>query len=238
MTAPAVNTAAWVIYSAMRDAGYLPKGQVPSTDDYTENMGRLNEIINLEQTQGVKLFLLEDLSVTLTAGTGTYTFGPAGMTVMDKPLQVVDAYYSDSNGIRRPLIPLAWLDYNRLSQVTQTGPINSYFVDKQATLLTVKFWLVPDTTAATGTVHLTIRRQIDNFAATSDLASMFPTEWALFLRWALADDISTGQPQVIMDRCERKANYYRGRLEDWDVEDAPTRFTPDRQGGYQTGSFA
>lgn len=236
MSAPTVNTAAWIIYSAMRDAGYLPKGQTPSADDYSENMGRLNEIINLAQTQGLKLFLLEDLSVTLTAGTGTYTFGPAGGVVMDKPLQVVDAYYADSNGIRRPLIPMAWLDYNRLSQVTQTGQINSYFVDKQAALMTVKFWLVPDTTAATGAVHLLIRRQIDNFTATTD-TSMFPTEWAMYLRWALADDICTGQPQVIMDRCERKANYYRARLEDWDVEDAPARFTPDRQGGYQTGSF-
>ena len=57
------------------------------------------------------------------------------------------------------------------------------------------------------------------------------------LRWALADELSTGQPQAIMDRCERKATAYRQALEDWDVEDAPTSFTPDQRALYATSSF-
>lgn len=236
MTTPAVNTAQWIIRAAMRDAGYLGKGQEPSSEDYAENLARLNEIVNLWQTQGIKLFLLQDLSVTLTAGTSTYTFGPAGTVVMTKPLRVVEAYYEDANGIRRPLTALAWADWVRLSQTTQEGQINSYFVDKQATQLNVSFWLTPDTTAATGTAHLIIQTQAGNYAALTDTSS-FPLEWAIALRWGLADEISTGQPQVIMDRCERRARYYRGLLEDWDREDASVMFTPDRQGGYQTGGF-
>lgn len=236
MTTPATNTAQWIIRSAMRDAGYLMKGAEPSSEDYAENLARLNEIVNLWQTQGIKLFLLQDLSVTLVAGTSTYTFGPSGSTVMTRPLRVIEAYYSDANGVRRPLMPLAWADWVRLSQVAQEGQPNAYFVDKQATQLSVSFWLTPDTTAATGTVHLIAQTQATNFASLSD-ASAFPIEWAAALRWGLADEIATGQPQVIMDRCERRARYYRNLLEDWDREDAPLILTPDRQGGYQTGSF-
>lgn len=236
MTTPAVNTAQWIIRSAMRDAGYLAKGTEPSSEDYAENLARLNEIVNLWQTQGIKLFLLQDLSVALAAGTSTYTFGPAGSTVMTRPLRVVEAYYADTNGVRRPLDPLAWTDWTRLSQTSQTGQINSYFVDKQAAQLNVSFWLTPDAVAATGAAHLVVQTQAENYASLTSTSS-FPLEWAIALRWALADDIATGQPQIIMERCERRARYYRGMLEDWDREDASVIFTPARQGGYQTGSF-
>ena len=55
----------------------------------------------------------------------------------------------------------------------------------------------------------------------------FPVEWFLALRWGLADELSSGQPALIMDRCAGKATSYRLALEDWDVEDTPTRFQPD-----------
>ena len=57
------------------------------------------------------------------------------------------------------------------------------------------------------------------------------------LRWALADDSATGQPALIMDRCERKAHEYRRLLEDWDVEDVPTRFQPSHEGGGYRSRF-
>lgn len=236
MTVPTVNTAEWIIYSASQDAGLLGRGQVPTVDDYAERLGRLNEMVNLWQTQGLKLWLVDDLSVTLTAGTATYTLGPAGSVVMTKPLRVVDAYFSDQNGIRRPLIPLAWADWIRLSQVTQQGAINSYFVDKQQTQLSVSFWLVPDSVDALGTVHLIIQTQVGNFTSIST-GTTFPLEWSMALRWGLAEDISIGQPQVIMDRCLMRAEKYRTMLENWDVEDAPTRFTPDPQFSNYTGNF-
>jgi hypothetical protein len=237
VTTPVVNTAQWIIRSARRDAGWLGKAQEPTSEDYAEGLARLNEMVNLWQTQGLKLFLNEDLPITLTAGTASYTLGPAGTVVMTKPMRVVDAYYSDANGIRRPLIPMAWSDYIRLSQITQQGQINSYFVDKQPTQLNVFFWLVPDSVAALGTAHLIIQRQAQNFTMLTDTSS-FPQEWAIALRWGLADELAGGQPASIMDRCERRAKTYRTMLEDWDVEDAPTKFQPDSQMFYSAGNFS
>jgi hypothetical protein len=236
MTAPTINTGAWVIYYAMKDAGLLGRGQTPTTEDYEDGLARLNEMVNMWQTQGLKLFLNQDLPVVLTAGVGTYTLGPAGSTVMAKPTRVVDAYYSDQNGIRRPLIPLSWAEYIRLSQITQTGAVNSYFVDKQATQLSIALWLVPDATAALGRAHFLIQAQVPTFT-TIATSSSFPAEWAIALRWGLADEICSGQPQAIMDRCERRAKSYRDALEDWDVEDAATRFAPDSRSVYSAGGF-
>jgi hypothetical protein len=48
----------------------------------------------------------------------------------------------------------------------------------------------------------------------------------------LAHQLSTGQPQAIIDRCKENWQYFETMLEDWDVEDASTRFEPDQRGNF------
>ena len=236
MTIPAApNTVQAIIQKAYWDSGLLQETDEPNSTQYATAMQRLNDIVNVEQTQGLKLFTLEDQTVTLVAGQGQYVLGTLG-TPGTKPMRVLQAYYVDSTGIRRPLICLSWDEYLRLSQPQQQGPLNSYFVDKQPTVLNVSVWLVPDTTAATGALHLLVQNQITQAIALTDNI-MFPIEWTMYLRWALADDLATGQPAAIMQRCAAKAEGYRKVLEDWDVEDASTQFTPDQRAGFGYSRF-
>lgn len=233
MTVPAsLNTPSRAIKLAMEDAGLLQQGNDPDGDFYAEYIGRLNDMVNLWQTQGLKLWLDQDVAVTLIAGTATYFFGAP----TPKPLRVIQAYYADQFLNRRPLIALSRDEYVRLSQVTQLGQINSYFVDKQQLTLNVTFWLTPDATAALGTAHLIRQEQVTNSIQLNDQIN-FPIEWFLALRWGLADEICTGQPQAIMDRCAQKAGSYRTALEDWDVEDASTSFQPDQRATQNVGRF-
>jgi hypothetical protein len=57
--------------------------------------------------------------------------------------------------------------------------------------------------------------------------------------WVLASQICTRQPQKVIDRCEKMATQFLEDLENWDVEDADTRFTPDTrvQANAYTGRF-
>ena len=237
MTTPATNTPQRVIKYAMINAGLLADGTDPSSDNYANYMIRLNDLINFWQTQGLKLWLQTDLSITLVAGTALYSLYPSGTVAMTKPLRVVQGYFQDSAGTRRPLIPISREEYSRLSTVTQQGPITQYFVDKQYDRLNVSFWLVPDSTAATGTGHLIIQSQATNLVSLTDTIQ-FPQEWFIALCWGLADEICTGQPQAIMDRCQQRAMTYRDALENWDVEDAPTRFEPNLiSTGYSAQGF-
>lgn len=235
MTTPADNTPASIIQDAYFDSGWLQEGQTCNGEQIVSGMRKLTDLVNLWQTQGLKLWLNVDTPITLVAGTSTYTLGPAGTVAMTKPLRVMEAWYTDANGIRRPLIPLSWNDYSRLSQVTNQGAINSYFVNKQQLVLSVFFWLVPDSNAALGTAHLLTQTQVTNFITVTETMN-FPIEWRIALRWGLADELATGQPQSIMDRCAQRALAYRTALEDWDVEDASTRFAVDTQ-HRQGGSF-
>ena len=232
----APNTPLQIISDAYFDAGLLQEGQAPNSEQIVMGMRKLTDVINLWQTQGLKLWLLQDMPVTLVAGQGTYLLGPTSVTSNPAPKRVIEAYYQDIHNIRRPLTPMSWNDYVRLSQVTQLGQLNSYFVDKKQTVLSVFFWLVPDAVAATGTAHLVLQEQVTNFVLVTENMN-FPIEWRIALRWGLADELATGQPQAIMDRCQQRAQAYRTMLEDWDVEDAPTRFTPDNRGMHSGRSF-
>lgn len=238
MTAPNSNTPNGIIYDAMKDSGLLQRGQEPSSEDYAEYSRKLLDIINVEQTAGLKLWLNVDTPLTLVADQATYVLGPGGDVNMVKPLRVIEAYYLLTEGlIRRPLNVLAWSDYIMLGSVGQSGQVNSYFVNKKQTELEVFFWLTPDATCASeGVAHLLLQVQVENFTNLTDTMN-FPAEWRMFLHWALANEICTGQPEAIMNRCAQKYIQYKDMLEAWDVEDAPTQFTPDSRVQNYGGNF-
>lgn len=231
------NTAYGIINDAMVDAGLLQEGQRADSDQIASNMRRLNDIINLWQSYGLKLFLQQEINFPLTSGQSIYTFGPGGSysVTMAKPSRVLQGYILvTSTNVRRPLMPLSVDEWERLGQVTgNDSTVNSYMVRKFATYLQVNLWPAPDATDASNTCTLLFQVQPLGPVILSDDTS-FPQEWRIALRWALAEDISTGQPQAIIDRCSKNAEIYRTQLEGWDVEDAPTYFGLDMrmQQGY------
>jgi len=229
MTTPSVNTPYAIITDSMQDAGLLQDGDEPNSEQLAKYLRRLNDITNFEQTQGIPLFLLEDKSITLVAGTGSYSV----TTTAGKALRVDQGYILQGTYTRRPITSLSWNEWLTLGQVGQQGAISQYFVNIQATTLTVYFWLVPDSTEAANTAHLLIRRQITqpiNLVETME----FPIEWRMFLRWSLAAEISVGQPQPVIQLCQQRADAYRAALEAWDVEQASTMFQVDSRGGLQS----
>jgi hypothetical protein len=230
MTAPAsLNTPLRMVKQALADSGRLQIGETPNGEVLADALGRLSDLIGALQTQGIKLWLNQLQSVTLVAGTSTYTFGPGGSLLTVKPMRVVEGWYRDAQNAQRPLTPLSWNEYQGLGNLTTQGAVSSYFVDKQASNLVVKFWQVPDAVAALGTAQLLLQVQATAPTSLTEAIS-FPTEWYLALRWALADELATGQAPAIMDRCAGKAAMYRRMLEDWDVEDASTKFQVNTQG--------
>lgn len=239
MTVPATfNSPERIIREAMFEAKLLGKGNDPSSEDFARYMNRLQDMVNLWQTSGLKLWLNYDLEIgPLIAGQALYQMGPGFYINMAKPLRQIQGYYLEATGaVRRPLQVLSKDEYFRLSTTTQTGSINSYYVDKKQLSLDVYLWLTPDAQAVTGEAHGIFQQPCTHLVQLNDTVN-FPEEWYLALIWGLADQICGGQPQAIMDRCKEKANEYKMQLENWDVEDASTSFTPDQRIVYQTSSF-
>jgi hypothetical protein len=223
-----------IIRDAMVEAGYLGRGREPTSDHLALYTNKLNYIFNYLQTRpGLKLWLNFDLPITLVAGRGggtnPYTLGPTGNVSMTKPIRGFEAYYTDFNQNRRPIMVIGRSEWDMLSTVTQQGNITSVFVDKQLNSLNVYTWLVPDTQNATGILHLVITQQVGQMVSITDTMS-FPVEWYLTIMWQLAAQICTGQPPKVIERCTQMADVHLQVLEDWDVEDASTTFTVDQRG--------
>lgn len=230
------GTGAALIQAAYEDANLLTIGGTPSAAQYARGLSRLNDIINLWATQGLKLWRQQEVVLTLTANKVEYTLGPGGDVNMLKPLSVLQGFYRNPQGSRQPLTPLSRQEYMSLSQVRESGSVNSYFTNKELTRLVVSLWNPPDVTSAQGTVTLLLRQNIANLAVTADTVG-FPPEWYIALRWALADELATAQPQAVQDRCAQRAGAYRQALEDFDVEDAATFFQPDYRINDNAGRF-
>lgn len=217
-----MTTVLQTITDAMVDAGLLMEGATPSTDQQAKYLRRLNDIVQLAQTRGLKLWLERDFSTTLVQGTASYTLTSAGTQIVRV---TQDGYRLSAANEKTPVRIISREEYTRLSNTTQEGSITQVFVEKLVTSTKVYCWNVPDAQAALGTLHLIGQVRVSNYALTSDdLTTSFPQEWAIYLRWALADEICTGQPESIMQRCATKAAMFLNVLEDWDVEDASTKF--------------
>lgn len=232
------NNAYGIIVDAMVDAGLLQDGDRPNSDQLAVNMRRLNDTINLWQTQGLKLFLQEEVNVPLVVGQTQYVLGPSGPAVtMSRPPRILQGFIIGAGAVRRPLVNISRDEWERLSQITgNNGQINSFMVDKQATQTNLNLWPAPDTVEATNTATFLMQIQAPNPIFLSDSVG-FPQEWRIALRWGLADDICTGQPMPIMQRCAERAKAYRDALEDWDVEDTPTFFNVDSRFYQNAGRF-
>lgn len=228
--APVFNTCYEIITDAYRDCGLLGLGDNPNSEQTAEAMRRLNKYVNYLQTQGLKLFVQEDFALTLVQGQGLYTLGPTGNVAFNaKPRRCIEAYYTDNNQNRRPLILMSRNEWDTLSTTTTQGTVTSVFPDKQQLTLNINLWLVPDATAVTGQVHLILDEQIGNFAQVTDTMA-FPPEWSLCLEWGLAYQLSTGQPEAVITQCKMNSEKYEFELTNWDVEDASTFFQPDTRG--------
>lgn len=219
-------TAAALLKKAYTDAGKIPRGSTPSSTQLSEGMDILNDLINLWQTQGLKLFLEQEVPVTLSAGKQDYTFMPGGDVSVARPLAMKQASYWDAYGNSRPLVPLSRDEWTRLSNRTSSGSVNQFFPETKYDRLIMHLWNVPDSTAAAGSIKAVLRVQADNVVLSTDTVT-FPPEWAIALRWGVADELTTGMPDPIVQRCQTRAQAFRQALEDFDVELADTYFQPD-----------
>lgn len=240
MTFPALfPTAQRIVILAYEDAKLTSEGQTPNSEQIARGMSRLNDIINFWNTSpNLHLWTMIDQSINLVADQQSYTIMSSGDVNLAKPMRILQGYIeiADTDETKRPITAMSWDEWMRISQTGQTGTISQFFVDKLYDRLTVYFWLIPDSTEAANTAHLLIQQRVTNFQSLTE-TMMFPQEWFIALRWALAYDLSTGQPETVVNRCLMNMNMYKAALESWDVEDPPTQFTPDPRMGLYTGQF-
>lgn len=222
-----------IIIAALRKLQVVELGTTPDATTITNAAQSLNIVIKAWQSQGIKLWTVNEYTLPLVSAKNNYVIGPTGPDlVTDKPLKIIQAWMRNTSvtpNVDTPLQLLSKQEYNILGSKTSPGMVNSIFYDPRVTSGTLATFLTPDTsTALNYTLHFVGQRPLLDVTLSSDIPD-FPNEWMQALIWGLADELAIEYGCHVNQRQEiaMKADRYRRELEDWDTETTSTFFTPD-----------
>ena len=224
-----------IISTALRKLQVLELGTTPDTDTVDNSAQALNILIKAWQSQGIKLWTINEITLTLIASQTLYVIGPVGPDLTtDKPLKVIQAFMRNTSvtpNIDTPIVIASRNEYNLLGTKYSTGMINTIYYDPRLTDGNLYVWNTPDSNTATNyQLHLVVQSPLADISLSTDIPD-FPNEWMQSLIWGLADELSIeyGLPANHRAEIAQKAIMYRKEMEDWDVETSSSFFTPDQR---------
>jgi|SRR5271167_737084 len=232
-----------LVQAAFRLIGQFNDDTPPPQTDLSNAAQALNLMIKFWMSKNYPLWCVTDLSFTCQQGVTSYQIGPGSATVGLQAYRVLRIpmariQYANNAGsfpLQVPLIQLSRQEYDQMGQKTAQGTPNSYYYDPQLNNGVLYLYLTPDVNP--DIVILTCQRPLADVINSTDNFD-FPIEWLNALKWGLAEQLLPEYfvPEAIAARVERNANRYLEDMLNWDQEEAPTFFTPDRRGQGRHGS--
>jgi hypothetical protein len=242
-----------LIIDALQDLRVLGDGAVPTQNDQTDAMRKLNFILKKLPTNGSLLWSRDLLTIPLVANENIYSIGPAGGSpppsiVAYRPLRAYEGCfvrYSLSNGqsYDTQLRMLSRLEYQQISNKQATGVINSWYYDPQMAGLPqigatsaydptqsqgfFYFYVTPSD--ATRTAYVEVQRPLQEVTAITNTLDL-PLEWYGPLSKKLSAEIADKYeiPEQRIARLKAEAKEEWKEILDWGAtEQAPVYFIPD-----------
>ncbi len=218
-----------LVSSAIRLTGRFGAGDTIPQQDQLNVLQALNILVKQLVTSGLPLWAIENVSVPLISGQGSYTIGPTatgtGAVVANRPMRILQAILTNSAGNNTVLNVISRYDYNTLGLPNAPGVPNELWYYPTLPNGVITMYDVP--TDSLSTITLVSQRQFNDFNLLTDTPD-FPQEWYAPLKWLLADEISLEyecKPNTIA-KIEKQANIYRDVVAGWGKEDVPVRFVP------------
>ena len=234
-----------VIASALRLCGVLAEGQTASTQQKSDCAEALNLLLKSYGTKGWLLWVYEKLTVPLTSGLATYTVGPTGALVANRPIRLAQAYIRNIDvtpNFDTPLIMLTRQQYEMLTPKGVAGQPNSFYYEQQLGSSTAPgygtIYLWPVYNASPNSVLVVnSQRPIQDIASGGTASTQqfdIPQEWFLALKWQLASEIGPeyGVTERTQQRIDQKADFYLREVVDFSTAEEPSvYFQPSPQIG-------
>lgn len=183
-----MTTAIGLIKRAMRLAGSIGVGEIPTDTEAADGLEALNSMMASFSIDRLNVYYIVEETLTLVGGTATYTMGTGGNLNTTRPTRIEDSCFVRYNSADFPLQLLNFEGYAAIVDKTTQSNIPLYlFPDMQNPLVRLTFWPVPS--SSTPVPHIFSWKQLQQFAAlTDDLA--LPTGYEeliafnLAVRWA------------------------------------------------------
>jgi hypothetical protein len=133
-----------LIKSSMRKLGLLASGETPTTSEYADALSALQSMLRSLPASKINVFSSVKESHTLTAGTGTYTWGSGGVINTARPNKLIGAYILDSSNTSHQVGIITEGQYRVIPVKTTTGRPYSAFLYSAYPLSTLYLYPVPD----------------------------------------------------------------------------------------------
>lgn len=212
----------------------------PTTTQRTKALRALNRMVTSWYAKGFQVWCTKNQSVTLVAGTTSYTWGPSGAINTARPLSISQAWLHNTSEDTDPL-PLSIIgreEYNRYTnKESESVPLAIYYdpqydgpASNSGANAKGKLFVYPaPSTSAASTYTMTVvyTRPIQDFNATSDSLD-FPQEWYDAIIWNLASQLcpAYGVPVMYWDRIRSEAKDKLDLVSGWDREEGSVFIQP------------
>lgn len=187
----------------------------------------LNRMLKRFMTYGLQLFSIKRGSITLVQGTMSYTCGPSGTGLSERPLAITDAWYRESASDDNPLEIISREEYWNLGDKTSEGIPNEIYYDPQDTLGVLYVFNPADANTAGKTIELVYQRPFEDMLVSTDDLD-FPVEWEETIEWGLARRLAP-RNGVGINRITDIRNFAKLALDEvlgWDAENTSVFLQP------------
>jgi hypothetical protein len=172
------DTVADIIKDALTKVNVLVAGESPDTADQAACLRALKHMLRTWAARGVRLWLTDEQSVSLTEDQATYA-----LTI--RALNVTDARRR-AGGNDTPLRIYTREEYNRLPNKAASGSPFAVFVDRGRTSTSITCYPVPDANSESNdTIYVTSKLQIQDVTDAAEDIEV-PPEWTEALVYNLA----------------------------------------------------
>jgi len=214
-----------VIYEALQIIGVYDPEETIEAADFDTCSRSLNMMLKTWAADGVKLWKRKTATLTLVADQKSYTLGPGGDLVINKPLRIIEARRIQDS-IDTPLMPISWQEYTNLSSKATASIPTQYHYQPGISTGTFYIWPVADSSAASNiTVELSYFSYLEDMDAISNNFDL-PTEWLETIAFNLAVRIAPKfqRPLSAIPEVVQFAQGLYQQLRSWDEEDTSVYF--------------
>lgn len=176
-----------LITSALRKIGVLAAGETPNSDENTDALASLNNLLESWSAQEAMVYNIVNFQHALTANTQSYTIGTGGTFNTPRPLKIERAGIIGSDTLRHDMNIVGAKAWAAIEEKSLTGILPKVLYNDNAfPLATLNVWPKP---SGTPTLDLYIWQQLTAFATVGDTINL-PPPYFRALAFQLAIDLA------------------------------------------------
>lgn len=215
-----------LIKESMQLIAAIDEGVDPNATQISDASRTLNIMLKAWQGYGLQLWTIETGDINLVASTGSYTLGPSGSDITERPLKIVEVYLRNTDNTDTKMIPLTRQGYVSIPNKSQTGLPTQWYYDPQLDNGTIYVWPLPDSTSADYTLKVVYQSPIEDMDSSTDDFD-FPQEWYEAIKYGLAVRLAPAYGLTYNERLilKREFDEILELAKSWDTEQESVYFT-------------